>query len=122
MKKIAILLLQVILLSISITGFSQVIKGTYAIKNVLSGKTFQAINQPPSAGDVLNEQPIGNTIIQQYEFIPVSKNVFLIKVKDTELYLTPSDNKGTINAPVILSKKTGIKLQQWTIYEQHPTI
>lgn len=157
------------ILLFSVTGFSQVIKGTYAIKNVqtgmllrvkdanktdntplvaynpvnwkcvtwnfnhvegqtyllenlFTGKTIQSTNVTPAAGDALKQQPVKNTTVQQYEFIQVEKNVYLIKLKGTELYITPSDKNGTVNSAIILSKKDGSKLQQWTIYEQHPEI
>lgn len=169
MKKIIRSFIIAITLLFTFTGYSQVIKGTYAIKNVqtglllrikdagkadgtplvaytpvnwkcvtwnfnhkdgqtyqlrnlFTGKTIQPINEAPSAGDALEQQPISNTISQQYEFIPVEKNVYLIKLKNTELYVTPFDDKGIVNDPLILSKKMSGKLQQWIIYEQHPEI
>jgi hypothetical protein len=103
-------------------NFNHVDGQTYQLQNLLTGKTIQSANQAPSAGDVLKQQPISNSVIQQYEFIPDGKNIYLIKLKGLDLYITPSDDRGTINGPVILSKKDGSKLQQWTIYEQHPEI
>jgi hypothetical protein len=103
-------------------NFNHIDGQTYQLENLLTGKTIQSANQTPSPGDALKQQPISNTVIQQYEFIPDGKNIYLIKLKDLDLYVTPSDDKGTINAPVILLKKNGSKLQQWTIYEQHPEI
>ena len=47
---------------------------------------------------------------------------YLIKLKGTDLYITPSDEEGKINSQIILAKKNGTKLQQWTINEQHPTM
>jgi Ricin-type beta-trefoil lectin domain-like len=103
-------------------NFKHVDGQTYQLENLLTGKTIQSANQTASAGDALKQQPISNTVIQQYEFIPDGKNVYLIKLKGTDLYITPSDDKGSVNTPVILSKKDGSKLQQWAIYEQHPEI
>ncbi|MEP6951455.1 MAG: RICIN domain-containing protein [Ginsengibacter sp.] len=169
MKKIMRRFFIMVTVLFSVTGYSQVIKGTYAIKNVktgmllrikdanksdgtplvayspvnwkcvtwnfnhlddqtyqlenlLTGKTIQSANQTPSSGDALEQRPISNAVIQQYEFIPDGKNVYLIKLKGSDLYITPSDDKGTINAPIILLKRNNSKLQQWTIYEQHPEI
>src|SRR5690554_4657725 len=113
------------LLLLSVTGFSQVIRGTYAIKNVqtgillrikdaitkngtpliaystvnwkcvtwdfnhidgetyqlrnlFTGKTFQPERQEPYEGVALNQQPLVlKQANQQYEFIPVKKNVYL---------------------------------------------
>ncbi len=95
---------------------------TYQLQNLFTGKTVQSTNQIPAAGDALKQQSVSNTTIQQYEFIAVENNAYLIKLKGTDLYITPSDEKGTVNAPVILSKKNNSKLQQWTLHEQHPDI
>ncbi len=102
--------------------FNHVDGSIYFLKNLFTGKTIQSLNKNPSPGDVLKQQPINNTVSQQYEFVPVEKNVYLIKLKGTDLYITPSEEEGKVNAPIIFSKKTGSKLQQWTIYEQHPEI
>ncbi|MEO6639525.1 MAG: RICIN domain-containing protein [Ginsengibacter sp.] len=102
--------------------FNHIDGNTYSLKNLFTGKTFQAIDKNPSSGDVLKQQPISNTDNQLYEFIPVKENVYLIKLKGTDLYVTPSKEDGKINAPIIFSKKSGSKMQQWSIYEQHPDI
>ena len=169
MKKITLSILIVTAFLLSNSSYSQVIKGTYAIKNVqtgmvlrikdankkdgtplvaytpvnwkcvtwdfnhidgqtyklqnlFTGKTIQSPNEAPAAGDALKQQPLSNASNQQYEFIPVEKNVYLIRLKGTDLYITPSDDKGTVNAPIIFLKKDRSKLQLWTIYEQHPDI
>lgn len=101
--------------------FNHVDGGTCLLKNLFTGKTIQSLSESPLPGDMLKQQPINNTVSQQYEFIPVEKNVYLIKLKGTDLCITPSEEE-KINAPIIFSKKTGSKLQQWTIYEQHPEI
>ncbi len=95
---------------------------TYQLRNLFTGKTVESTNESPSAGDTLQQQPLNNTANQQYEFIPVEKDVYLIRLKGTDLYITPYGEKGTVNEPIIFSKKNGTKLQQWTIYEQHPEI
>ena len=59
---------------------------------------------------------------QQYDFIVVEKNVYLIRAKGTELYVTPVDKNGAIDSGIMLAKKGKGKLQQWTIYEQKPTM
>ncbi len=102
--------------------FNHIDGQAYKLQNLFTGKTIQSPNEAPAAGDALKQQPVSNAINQQYEFIPVEKNVYLIRLKGTDLYITPSDNKGTVNDPIIFSKKNGSKLQQWTIFEQHPDI
>jgi Ricin-type beta-trefoil lectin domain-like len=93
---------------------------TYRLQNLFSGKTFQP-KEVAAEGVAMEEQPmLNNSASQQYEFIPAGKNIYLIRLKATELYVTPSDNKGTVNGAIVLAKMNGSKLQQWTIYEQHP--
>lgn len=167
--KHALILLIVMLSMVSSSSFSQVIKGTFAIKNVengmllrvkdanktngtplvaytpvnwkcvtwdfkhVEGKTYQLQNlftsktfqpvQKASPGTALEQQPISpQQPSQQYEFIPVEKNVYLIKLKDTDLYVTPSDAEGAVNSAIMLEKKKNTKNQYWTLYEQHPTM
>jgi hypothetical protein len=92
----------------------------YQLRNLFSGKTFQP-KQDAAEGVAVEEQPLlNNDASQQYEFIPAGKNIYLIRLKGTELYITPSDNKGTVNGAIVLAKKNDSRLQQWTICEQHP--
>src|ERR1700743_1538307 len=101
--------------------FKHIDANTYELKNLLSGKTFEPAGAI-SAGTALHEEPMnatGNN--QQYEFEPAGQNIYLIKLKGTDLYITPSDEKGTVNSAIILAPRSGGKLQQWTIYQQSPT-
>jgi hypothetical protein len=102
--------------------FKHVSGQTYNLQNLFSGKTLQPVNANAADGNALEEQPLTNNDVQRYEFIPVEKNVYLIKLRGTDLYIAPSDKEGKVNAQIILAKKDGTKLQQWTIYEQHPTM
>lgn len=93
----------------------------YQLKNLFTSKTFQSKNSDASDGVSLEQRPtVENAPGQQYEFIPIEKDSYLIKLKDNDLYLTPSDSNGATNSAIILAKKINSKLQQWTIYEQHP--
>lgn len=100
--------------------FRQTAENTYQLRNLFSGKTFQPQSET-APGVAMEEQPLleGNAQ-QQYEFIGAGKNSYLIRLKGTELYLTPADDKGTVNGAIVLAPKSNSKLQQWTIYEQHP--
>lgn len=102
--------------------FQHVDGQTYQLKNLFSGKTMQPINATAADGIAMEEQPMNNSDVQQYEFIPVEKSIYLIKIKGKDLYVTPSDKDGKVNSQIILAKKDGSKLQQWTINEQHPTM
>jgi len=100
-------------------NFIAVAGSTYQLKNLFTGKTFQ----PKQSDVVLEEQPLTlGSNNQQYEFEPAGKDIYFIKLKGTDLYITPEDKKGTSNSPIILAKKTKSKEQQWTIYEQAPTM
>ncbi len=104
-------------------NFEKVDTNIYNLKNLFSGKTMQPTNAQAANGTALEEQPItSDKASQQYEFICVEKNVYLIKLEGTDLYITPSDAKGSINAPIILSKKNGSNLQLWSLHEQKPEI
>lgn len=161
-------MLSVLLLIGTQVAFSQVIKGTYAIKNVQTGmllrikdankangtpivayspvnwkcmtwdfihvegryyqlrnlfsqKTFQPGKMPVAEGASLAEQPlVEKELSQQYEFIPVARDTFFIRLKGADLYLTSPDGEAADNTPIILAPKQKSLLQQWTIYLQDP--
>lgn len=103
--------------------FIHVKEQSYQLRNLFTGKTFQPVNQNLVDGTVLEQQVlISNQGNQLLKFIPVEKDVYLIRLKGTEFYITPSDENGIVNSNITLSNKNGSKLQQWTIYEQHPKI
>jgi hypothetical protein len=102
--------------------FQHVEGNTYKLKNLFTSKTFQPMAEA-NAGVALEEQPLNtDNATQQYEFEPIDKDTFLIKLKGTDLYLTPSDKKGSVNSKIILAKKTNTKDQYWDIYQQSPTM
>lgn len=96
---------------------------TYQLRNLFTNKTFQPQNTNPVSGTALHQQPIAlNQNNQLYEFILVEKDVYMIKLKNTDLYLSPAELKGNVNSAIVLTEKKGNKEQLWTIYEQHPTM
>ncbi|MFS2189149.1 RICIN domain-containing protein [Mucilaginibacter sp. Mucisp84] len=103
-------------------NFKHVAGNTYQLQNLLTNKTFQ----PKGDADVnvvLEEQPLNaNSAIQQYEFEAIDHDTYMIKLKGTNLYITPSDKKGAVNSQIVLAKKTNTKDQYWDIYEQSPTM
>lgn len=97
-------------------------ENTYQLKNLYTNKTFQPLGQAKDAV-VMEEQPLViDATNQQYEFIKVKKDTYLIRLKSTELYLTPADSEGSINSPILLANKKDTLLQQWSIYPQNPTM
>jgi len=92
----------------------------YQLRNLFSGKTFQPM-QAAAASVAMEEQPLlDGEAGQEYEFINAEKNSYFIRLKGTELYLSPIDDKGSTNSPIVLAKRSASKLLQWVIYEQHP--
>lgn len=103
--------------------FKHVEGETYQLKNLFTSKTFQSKDGVPAEGVLLEEQPLVTAQQNQlFDFVPVQKNVYLIRQKNTDLYITPADAAGAENTGIVLAKKNGSKLQQWTIYEQKPTM
>ncbi len=95
---------------------------TYQLKNLFTKKTFQPLAEAKDAA-VLEEQPlVQDAANQQYEFIKVKKDIYLIRLKSTELYLSLSDPEGSTNSAIILAKKKDSTEQQWSIYLQNPTM
>ena len=103
--------------------FKHVEGQTYQLKNLFTSKTFQPREIIPAEGVTLEQQPlVAAQVNQLYDFIPIEKNIYLIRAKGTELYITPIDKDGTTDTGITLAKKNGTKLQQWAIYEQKPTM
>jgi hypothetical protein len=103
-------------------NFKKTDTNTYQLQNLLTHKTFQPVTL--AKADVpFDEQPLvpGDTK-QQYEFILIKKDTYLIKLKGTDLYITPADNKGTVNSTIILAVKNNKANQLWGIYSQEPTM
>ena len=102
--------------------FKHIDGDTYELKNLLSGKTFKP-NGDIAPGVALQEQPLNAEAgTQQYTFEPVSKNTYRIKLKGTGLYVASSTEKDSVNSQIILSAKSDSKTQEWTIYQQSPTM
>lgn len=101
--------------------FEHVEGQTYRLKNLFTGKTFQPGGAVADSVDLV-QMPLGKDELQLYEFVPAGENRYYIQLKGTALCLTPADKEGSTNAAIILTKKTNSKSQQWTIYEQHPTM
>ena len=104
-------------------SFKNIGANTYQLQNLLTNKTFQPPSQQINADIPFEEQPfVKGSPNQQYEFIGVKKDTYLIKLKGTELYVTPADIKGKANSAIILAAKRNTPEQSWYIYEQAPTM
>jgi hypothetical protein len=102
--------------------FKHIEGNTYQLQNLLTNKTFQAASTPV-ADAPLKELPFtAGKDVQEYVFEDAGNNTYRIKLKGTDLYVTPSDKKGSVNSQIILAAKTDEKFQQWLIYPQAPTM
>ena len=97
-------------------------EGGYTLKNLFSGKTLQPLNGEAKAGAIMEEQPLSKDKNQEYEVIPAGENQYYVRLKGSELYLTPADPGGETNSSIVLQPKKEGDLQRWTLVEQHPTM
>jgi hypothetical protein len=103
-------------------NFKNTGENSYQLQNLLTNKTFQPVTKA-DINVAFEEQPLVDASPNQlYEFIGLKKDTYLIKLKGTDLYLTPADIKGKVNSAIILASKRNTPEQLWTIYEQSPTM
>lgn len=96
---------------------------TYQLRNLFTSKTLQPESGKSCEGANLEQQPlVTSQANQEYEFISAGKDTYRIKLKGSDLYITPVDAKGSVNSRIILAKKSNSQAQLWTIYEQDPQI
>ncbi|PSL34953.1 RICIN domain-containing protein [Chitinophaga ginsengisoli] len=99
--------------------FQETKDGAYRLKNLFSEKTLG----PSPDGKTLEEQSVANGSEEQlYEFIPAGNNTFFIKQRKKGLFVTPADENGTIDEPVVLQARKNGDIQKWKLREQHPTM
>lgn len=93
---------------------NQINNNSYKITNFYTKKSFS-----PSkilSGSQLYQNSTSTLI---WDFIPIIKNEYKIKLHNTNLYITaPGITK--INQPIILSKITNQDTQIWKLIKQHP--
>lgn len=92
---------------------------TYLLKNLFTEKTFQP-QSGPKAGVALWQQPLGGTPLQYWEFLKQPDGTALIRLKDTDLYVTISSKD--VNAAVILMPLNNGDEQKWQLIGQTPWI
>lgn len=92
---------------------------TYLLKDLFTEKTFQPKSEPKE-GVGLWQQSMGGTSLQHWEFLKQSDETYLIRLKGTEFYLTPSSEE--TDSPIILMPKQESNLQLWKLVRQTPWI
>lgn len=99
--------------------FRQSKDGAYRLKNLFSEKTLG----PSPDGKTLEEQTlVSGSEDQLYEFIPAGNDTYFIKQRKKGLFVTPADENGTVDEPVVLQAKKNTDIQKWRLREQHPTM
>lgn len=92
---------------------------TYLLKNLYTQKSFEP-SSTPSDGVGLWQQTLGGSRFQYWEFIKQSDEIFLIRLKNTEFYLTTTS--GENDSDIILAVKNNSKNQLWKLIRQNPII
>lgn len=92
---------------------------TFLLKNLYTQKTFEPSTTPKS-GVSLWQQTLGGSQFQYWEFIKQPNETYLIRLKDTELYLTVSSNEN--NSPIILMPMLNSDNQFWQLIRQNPIV
>ena len=99
--------------------FIEIKEGIYLLKNLYTEKTFL----PSSSFEVgidLWQQALGGENGQYWEFIKQSDETYLIRLMDTELYITISSDKN--NSSIILMPLNNTTEQQWKLVNQKPIV
>ena len=91
----------------------------YLLKNLYTHKSFQP-SSSPEAGVTLWQQPLGGTRLQYWEFIKQPDETYLIRLKDTDLYITITSDEN--NSDLILMPLQNSSKQSWTLIEQRPIV
>jgi hypothetical protein len=99
--------------------FIQLEGDLYLLKNLYTHKTFQP-SATPEAGITLYQQPLGGSSLQYWEFLKQDDGTYLIRLKDTGLYITAPNDEN--NAPAILMPLQDSPAQRWKLIEQHPIV
>ncbi len=94
-------------------------KDAYLLKNLYTQKTFEP-SATPESGMGLWQQTLGGSRLQYWEFIKRADETYLIRLKDTELYLTTTSDEN--NSDVILMPRQDSDNQQWRLIRQTPII
>lgn len=91
----------------------------YLLKNLYTQKSFQP-SSTPKAGVNLWQQTLGGSPLQYWEFIKQSDETYLIRLKDTELYVTVTSDED--DSDIVLMPKQDSKSQLWRLVRQNPII
>jgi hypothetical protein len=94
-------------------------ENTFLLKNLVTQKSFQPKSEPKE-GVELWQQTIGGSPLQHWEFLKQSDETYLIRLKDTELYMTATSDKK--NSDIILMPIQNSDTQKWRLIRQNPIV
>jgi hypothetical protein len=97
--------------------FIQIEEGIYLLKNLYTEKTFKP-SSSIEMGVNLWQKTLGGENLQYWEFIKQSDEIYLIRLKGTDLYITISSEKN--NSSIILMPLNNSTEQQWKLINQKP--
>ncbi len=100
--------------------FIKVKENSYQLKNLFTSKTFQPSSKA-NAGVSLEQQPLKDEPGQYWEFIKQGDNLYLIRLQDSDLYITTT-SENTNSSVVLQPKLAKTSSQLWKLVEQHPTM
>jgi hypothetical protein len=92
---------------------------TYLLKNLYTQKSFQP-SSTPNPGITLWQQTLGGSRLQYWEFMKQSDDTYLIRLKDTELYLTATSNEN--DSDIVLMPRQDSDMQVWKLVRQNPIV
>jgi hypothetical protein len=92
---------------------------TYLLKNLYTQKTFEP-SSALEAGVGLWQQTLGGSRLQYWEFIKQSDETYLIRLKDTELYVTVTSDEN--DSDIVLMPKQDSDKQLWRLVRQNPIV
>lgn len=92
---------------------------TYLLKNLYTQKTFEP-SSTPADGAGLWQQTLGGSRFQYWEFIKQSDETYLIRLKNTELYLTSTSDEN--DSVIVLTARNNSKSQLWRLIRQNPIV
>ncbi|MDR2038874.1 MAG: RICIN domain-containing protein [Bacteroidales bacterium] len=91
----------------------------YLLKNLYTQKSFQP-SSVPAAGVTLWQQTLGGSRLQYWEFVKQPGDSYLIRLKDTELYLTSTSDEN--DSDIVLMPEQDSDKQRWRLIRQNPII
>jgi len=91
----------------------------HLVKNLFTQKTFQPAS-PDGSDAGLWQQELGGSPLQYWEFLRQEDDTYLIRLQQTDLYLTGSSEE--TNSPVALMPRQSSRNQLWRLVRQTPWI